>query len=68
MAGEGGAATGYFWPGFAMAIGFAEAGPRKLAWWPGTVELGVAGWVIGDGERGEWSRGEGELLAVGDMW
>jgi hypothetical protein len=51
-----------------MAIGFAEAGPRKLAWWPGTVELGVAGWVIGDGERGEWSRGEGELLAVGDMW
>jgi hypothetical protein len=45
-----------------------ETDSRKLEW-PKTVELGVAGCAIGDGERGEWLRGEGEsVVVVGDVW
>ena len=30
--------------------------------------MGVAGWGVDDCERGEWLRGEGESLSVGDVW
>ncbi len=71
MAGERPGA-GYFWAGSGAAakvIGREEeTGSAKLGW-PKIVELGVAGWAIGDGERGEWLRGEGESVVVaGDVW
>lgn len=48
-------------------MGWEGTGSAKLES-PVTVEVGVAGWGIGDGERGEWLRGEGESAVAGDVW
>lgn len=62
------ALAGCFGVGLVIAVSCCEwAGSGKLGW-PKTVQRGVAGGGVGDCERDEWVRGEGELLFLGDVW
>jgi hypothetical protein len=67
MAGDA-ALAGYFRAGFVKAVGCCERGGSGKLGWPKTVERGVAGCGVGDCERDEWLRGEGESLFLGDVW